>query len=49
MCEPLELFNLLNQRRNSVSRLAQSNYLCLFGEKAKTLSHILSPAVCAGI
>ncbi|XP_075878608.1 serine/threonine/tyrosine-interacting-like protein 1 [Nelusetta ayraudi] len=30
MCEPWELFNLLNQQRNSVSRLAQSNYLCLF-------------------
>lgn len=33
MCEPWELFNLLNQQRNSVSRLAQSNYLCLFGEE----------------
>lgn len=34
MCEPWELFNLLNQQRNSVSRLAQSNYLCVFGEKS---------------
>ncbi|CAJ1063333.1 serine/threonine/tyrosine-interacting-like protein 1 [Xyrichtys novacula] len=28
MCEPLELYNLLNQR-NCVSRLAEINYLCL--------------------
>lgn len=35
MCEPWELFNLLNQQRNGVSRLAQSNYLCLFGKGEK--------------
>ncbi|XP_020496222.2 serine/threonine/tyrosine-interacting-like protein 1 [Labrus bergylta] len=29
MCEPLELYNLLNQRNCCVSRLAEINYLCL--------------------
>lgn len=38
MCEPVELYNLLNQSR-CVSRLAEINYLCLIGE-------VLPPVIC---
>lgn len=48
MCEPWELFNLLNQQRNSVSRLAQSNYLCLFGEESNNRTETHSQPRCSG-
>lgn len=48
MCEPWELFNLLNQQRNSVSRLAQSNYLCLFGEQGDNRTGSHSQPRCSG-
>uniref|UniRef100_A0A672GKN0 Serine/threonine/tyrosine interacting-like 1 n=1 Tax=Salarias fasciatus TaxID=181472 RepID=A0A672GKN0_SALFA len=34
LCEPSELYNLLNQRRGGVSRLAEVNYLYLIGNSA---------------
>lgn len=39
MCEPLELYNILNQCRG-VPRLAEINYLCLIGKRKLASTNI---------
>lgn len=36
LCEPIELYNILNQV-TKVSRLAETNYLCLLGKYLKKI------------